>query len=673
MSIIDPIVQPLKNEKGEIISPLSDYQPNSKVQLRIAQILKSFAYGHNTLYKPRTEFNDLSLLGRMTADQLAFNTYQPNDGFGWEGDPNTSWRSRAIRPVIRNKVISIAAHATARLIFPKIFACDEDSDAQKEAAQVMEDLMEWAADQSNYARTSLYSVIAALVNPAAIVYTEYSEVYKNVKTEKKEDGTWETKKICDEIMSGFQDVMVPIDELYISNIYEHNIQKQDWLIWRRVQMFELVQEKYKEYENFKYVKPGVQVIFNDANQTFYETYDSNLRSQECEEIIFWHRTMDLKVIMVNGVMLTDPDNPNPRVDKLYPFAKFGFELIDEGRFFYYKSLVFKATPDARIINTLYPMIIDGTYLSIMPPMVAIGSETIGSDVIIPGAVTTLSSPDADLKSIKISENIASSLNTLAVVERSMDESTQNPIEQGQQQPGETTAYEISRLEQNAATVLGLFVKMIGEFVKEYGRLRLDDILQYLTIADASKIEQGDEDLLYKTFLLPDKMTNGKMKNRKIKFDIGLPTGMISPNDIENLSFQNLTEQGGPDSEMELYKVNPELFRNLKYTVKISPDILNPMSEDLERAFMLEEYDRAIQNPTLDQQQVTRDFLLGAYPKSKKNPDKYFIKQNPADQFNQMMQPRSIPGMPGGSPLDAMSKMKGVLPQGPTVARAGVNS
>ncbi len=648
------------DKNGNPLNPKSTYAPDQEVIDLSQSIINDFALGDMTMRKPRREWNDMATIDRMTIDQMAFNTYQPNDGDSPQGDEISSWRSNAVRPVVRNKVISIAAHATARLVFPKIFAYDETSDEQKDAALVMEDLMEWAADQSDYSKTSLYATISALVNPASIVYTEYSETYRTVKRGKKDDGTYETEDILDEEFSGFQDTIVPVDELYIQNFYEHDLQKQGFLIWRRVIPYSTAQSKYNSFENFKYVRPGVQVIYNDANQTFYEVYDSNMRQYDVEEVIYWNRNKDLKIVMLNGVMITDVDNPNPRNDKRYPFMKFGYELIDEGKCFYYKSLVFKMGPDAKIVNSLYPMIIDGTYLNIMPPMVVTGSEIVGSDVIVPGAVTTITDEGSTLTAIQTATNLKQGFDTLRVVEQSTDESSQSPISQGQQTTNtNTTAYEISRLEQNASTVLGLFIQMRGIFVKDYGTLRLSDILQYMTVAQVENLEEGSLDLVYKTFLLPQKQAKGSTKARKLIFDQTLPSEPITEEQHESLSFDTLENE---DDETELYRINPELFRNLNYKVKISPDILNPMSEDLERAFMLEEYDRAILNPLLDQNQVTRDFLLGAYPKSRKDPEKYMAKQQPGAPM--------MGGQPGSAPLQALMGKKGNLPQAPSAAPAG---
>ncbi len=632
--------------KDNKISP-SPYTPTNDEREIRSMIIRQFTLGYQTMYKPRREFNDMSVIGRMMIDQMSFNTYQPNNGEPAEGDLLGGWRSNAIRPIVRNKCISIAAHATAQLIFPKIFAYNSKSDSQEDSARLMEDLMEWAADQSNYGDTSLNAIIAAVVNPAAIVYSEFGEVYRTVKREKGEDGKWIPSRELDEDLSGFKDSAVPVDELYIENIYESDIQKQGWIIWRKVIGYDLASVKYGDLPNWKYVKPGVQIIFNDANDTFYEVYDSNMRTESVEEVIYWNKKMDLKLIMVNAVLLTDFDNPNPRNDKLYPFTKFGYENIDEGKFFYYKSLAFKMQSDANIVNTLYPMIVDGTYLSIFPPMINVGPETIGSDVIIPGKVTTLTSSDSKLTTVGVSENIKAGMDTLMKVEESLAESSEQPTLQGAETKGGTTAYEISRMEQNANTVLGLFIKMISQYVRQYGRIRLGDIIQHLTIIDVDKITDQPA-LVYKTFLVKGK---GKNETKKIEFTEDVPEEPQDERESLDRSYALLSEE--KRTGMEIYKANPKLIRDLVYKIVISPDVLHPRSEDLERAMKLELYDRAIANPTANQEAIFKDFLLGAY-KDIKEPDDYVAKQQP-------MQPDQM-AMAGGqqSPMESLSKMG--LPQ-----------
>lgn len=627
----------LTPDEAKKASP-SEYMPTEEEKKIRAMILRQFTLGNETMFKPRLEFNDMSVIGRDQVDKMAMNVYQPNNGEAASEDLVNGWRSNAIRPVVRNKCISISAHATAQLIFPKVFAFNGESDAQEESAKVMRDLIEWSSEQSNYSDTSLEAVLTATWSPASIRYTEYGEVYRVVKREKDENGKWILEKTLDEDLSGFKDTAVPVDELFIENIYEHDIQKQGWLIWRRVIGYDLASTKYGHYDKFKYVKPGVQIVYNDANQVFYESYDSNMRTESCEEVIYWNKKMDLKLVLVNGVLVTDCDNPNPREDKLYPFVKFGYELIDEGKFFYYKSLAFKMQSDANIVNTLYPMIIDGTYLSVFPPFVNLGSETIGSDVIVPGGVTTLSDPNSKLNPIVVSQNIRQGMETLMKVEESVNETSEQPTLQGQQTKGGTTAYEISRMEQNANTVLGLFIKMIAQYVRQYGRLRIGDILQYLTIIDADKITDTPE-LVYKSFVVKG---TGKYTNKKIEFADNMPDEPIDGKKKLSASYDILERQKATD--MEISRVNPRLFRQLRYTLMVSPDVMHPRSEDLERAMKLELFDRAIQmGPALNQEKIAEDFLFGAY-KDVHDPKEYIAQGQPMQAPQQGAQESPLQGM-----------------------------
>lgn len=618
----------------EIMDSEAEYAPDERTKDVRAMILKHFTLGSVTMEMPRVEFNDLSVRSRDQFDQMAWNTYQPNNGESYQADQINSWRSNAVRPVVRNKAVSIAAHATARLLFPKIFAYDSDSKRQGDAAQVMEDLMEWAGEESNYAYTALQRVITALYSPASIGYTEYQEIYRTVKTEKNDKGEWIEKKILDKAFPCFADQVVPVDQFYIENFFEPDLQKQGWILLRKVYGFSLAQMKYAEtYDNFKYVRPGVQTVYDDANRNFYYVYDPNMRQEDIEEITYWNRSLDLKIIMVNGIMLTECDNPNPRIDKLYPFDKFGYELINT-KCFYYKSLAFKLMHDADILNTLYQMIIDGTYLSIFRPMVNVGGEMISSDVIVPGAVTTLSDPNADLRAINLNSDLKSGMETLTAVENSVNESSQGPEQAGQPDNSSQTAYEISRLEQNANTVLGLFIQMIAKHVKDFGNLRLGDIIQYMTLPDVGEITD-DPELVYRTFIVADKRSGGNGKSKKIKFDSSLPSDPIDSKTKMGLSYDVLEEEKQEEGT-EIYKVNPALFRDLTYMVTVSPDVLNPRSEDLMRAYDLETYDKMIMDPSHDPEETYR-LLLSTNPKTKRNPDKYITKGQP-QQAGQMPQP-----------------------------------
>lgn len=649
MSLID--TQLSLDKKGKIVTrdwagndsfaELSPYQPADLARERLALVRNDFTSGYTLLQRPRREFNDLSLLVRTATDQMSWAVYQPNDGDNLPGSDLNGWRSNAVRPIVRNKVFSIAAHVASRMLIPRIVAFDEDSTEQEDAATIMSDLIEWSTFNTNatYTDVSLQAIIAALVQPVSIVWTEYNEVYRTVKRDRNEDGTWNTEQMLDEDLSGFRDESIPVDQLFIQDFYQPDVQKQGWIIRRRVRPYTLLQTLYSEmYPNFTYVRPGVQVLFNDANQQFYEAYDLTMRQDECEEVIYLNKQLDLRLCVVNGILLSEPDEPNPREDKLYPVATFGYEYLrPNGDCFYYKSLAFKTMPDDKIVNTLYPMIIDGTYLAIMPPMVNIGGEIITSDVIAPGAVTTFSDPNSDLKPLAVqNENLKAGMDALFKVEQNITDDSFQPLMQGDMPEGggNITADTMRRMEATAKLMLGPFVQMTGQYVKQMTRLRIGDTKQYMTLPQVTSIEgSANQDLVYKTFVLPQGKTRAQSK--KIKFTDNHPEGPLSKKDHLKHSYDVLKEETQTPGKHSIAKVSPTLFRNLKYMCIVSPGDA-PLSEEIEASWNLSVYDRAVAAPPgmYDPQEVAK-LLLTASPTTRRHSEKYLAQAGSTGAPNPM--------------------------------------
>ena len=184
MSIIDKDLKFTTNDRNGITDEVANVKFSEDEKIMRQEVIDKFALGYTTMYTPRVEFNDLSTIARDQTDFLAWNTYQPNNGDSFPGDQINGWRSNAIRPIERNKAISVAAHAVSHLLYPKVFAHDPGSNSQDEAAKVMESLIEWVGEKYNYAFTALKAVIQALVAPASIVHREYTEVYRPVKRER---------------------------------------------------------------------------------------------------------------------------------------------------------------------------------------------------------------------------------------------------------------------------------------------------------------------------------------------------------------------------------------------------------------------------------------------------------------------------------------------------------
>ena len=611
---------------------LSDYNPTLVERQCIAEFLNDFRLGWQTMHLPRPEFNDLSLYQRHITDMLAFNTYQENDGNPMEEDRLGGWRSTAMRPIQRNKAISIAAHMTARQLVPKVFAYDDNDDDQEDSAKVMGYLVDWAREQANYPFMALYRTIASLYSPISWGYSEYCEVYRNERDGDNEDGSPKYKQVLDEENSGFKHIPVATDQVFFSDFYTREVQDQDFILYRRITSYDKAKAKYPvaQYPNMQYVKPGIQIVMDDANNGFYHVYDPHMRGDFVEECVRWRKSTDSKEILVNGVLITKAYAQNERQDHQYPWDAFYYLPINE-RCIAGKSLIFALGPESSLLNTQYQIVNDANYLNLFPPTVTTGSDKVGMDVIVPGLNLAFADKDVKVNPLRMASDnsIATALKVMDQVEKSLSESSQDPIQQGQKPDGmPSTAYEISRIEQNASTVLGLTMKFLANsHVIPYGKLLLSDILQYMTIADAKKItDEGG--LIYKTFFVKEVGPTGK--TNKISFDSTMPDTMTDDEKLQ-MSYDLLIKQGGTKSRMMLYKANPTLFRGYKYSFAIDSDVLNPRSAELTRAYDVETYNIAVNSSVADQTALYKDLLMGSNPKTARDPDKYVMKQQPQQQ------------------------------------------
>lgn len=629
------------DKDGRVQNAQSTYAPSEAAKFRLSQVREWMQTASAVRNRPYREFNDVSLVDRMNLDQMSFGQYVEPPSM----DPAEAWRSRAFRPVVRNQVIKIAAHVTASVIEPLVFAQNDADEEDRDSAAVMRDVMEWVNERSDYDRTFICSVVGALVNPCHFAYTENTKRYRT-KRWKKPDGSIDSKKILDEWFSGLKDYSVPCDEVWITNPYEPDIQKQPVVVWRRVIDYSDARARHAGNADFDaHVRPGVQVFMGD-DALFYEAYDRDLNAQQVEDLIVWVPTEGLRLEVMNGVLLTDPDEPNPREDGLVPLVKFIYELIDEGRFFYGKSLVFKLGPDEAVINTAYRMTEDGTYLVAMPPAVAFGVDTVQSAVMIPGAVTTFdnsTNPQASFETIAGNNNVAALYRLTELAEKSINESGASPLIGGDAPSGDSTAYEISRVEQNARTVLGLFGKMIGFAVRDWGRLKIGDIVQHVMVGEVTEIVGNP--LKFRKLLLPNKTSNGRKVTKQIEF--------VSPDQMPQDGSEESVMKASREirraelakgDRVQIIRVNPELGRKLKYSVVCRSTAVMPESPAMRKALMLEEYALGKDDPMLNQEEWKRDLLLGAFERTAEDPDRYM--KRPEEIMQMVQQEQGAGGQAG---------------------------
>ncbi|KKK72800.1 hypothetical protein LCGC14_2900260, partial [marine sediment metagenome] len=320
----------------QVLNTVSAYQPSRDVKTLTEQIKGDYMIGDEILHRPFEEFNGLSLIDRMNQDQATWLSWNPDQSL----NPESDWRFTGIRPMTRNRVISTAAHLTSQLVIPMIHAQNDQDEEDKEAAYVMRDLLEYNIQHSNYEPAFLYGVISALVNPITYFKVSYSYATQEVWDKNKK------KTVEDDELSGFQFFLIPADEILIGNAYEHDIQKQPFIIHKRYISYDTAKGLYGHHANWDFITPGVNAIYNDDDGLMYDVDDDN--KILVEEATYYSRRNDTEVPFVNGVYMGNENTEkNPMTHRTnrgkpkYPLASFGAEPVDGMRFFAYKSLVSK--------------------------------------------------------------------------------------------------------------------------------------------------------------------------------------------------------------------------------------------------------------------------------------------------------------------------------------------
>ena len=115
---------------------------------------------------------------------------------------------------------------------------------------------------------------------------------------------------------------------------------------------------------------------------------------------------------------------------------------------------------------------------------------------------------------------------------------------------------------------------------------------------------------------------------------------VTKKKLKGMEFELLEKEGGMDSDKRIFRVNPELFRKLKFLIKVAPDIALPVSDNIKKALNLEAYDRAILNPVANQENIFRKLLLESFDATRDNPDEFIVSGSLANQVTGQMPGRS---------------------------------
>ncbi len=645
----------------------SAYQPSHEIQELFGRVQQDYFTAYSLQNYPFQEFDGYSLLQRTRMDQQTFGAY-----VGMQYDGGTGgWRWKGRKNTARNKIIGILAHVLSGMLYPMCYAYNDDNKEDKMTAEVMRILIENHLRKANYEVKFLYMMTSALVNPAVFVEVEYVEAMQRVKI-RNEDGSYRIEEVVDELLTGINLNILPIDEILLGDFFTFDIQRQPYIIRLRRISYDEARNRYAGKcivdgkDQFDYVTAGTTRIFlsGQDNQTLYDIDYTEADQNAVQEITAYYRGDDLQVTFVGGVFMGEHEDPykknafkHRRVTAMgdeyimmpvYPFAKSGFEPLDpSGRFAYYKSAAFKAFWDDAAQNRMHQIAFDGTYLDVIKPIFLSGVAKVDQTVMVPGATVGIPM-GASITPYQLGPNLGAALNMMRVEVDDMSLSTQDALQSGNAAPG-VTATAALQAEQNAKVIMSVFAVMIADLVRQIGSLLIDDILCYTTTGEVDATIPESLSMKYRTIRMQGK-EGGKNVTNQIVFTSEMMN--VTPEQADEKEWE-LFNKHGDKSDVYEYHVDPYKFARSAFDLYIDPEqiISRSMGTDQTRK------QRAIAmltspaiQPFVNMEAVVDKFILQDY--SDGDPDA--LKAKPQEMMQGMGGAPMAPVQPNAAPELSMS-------------------
>lgn len=630
------------------------YQPSQEICDFTAVIKDAYAIGQGILDRGWLELNERTVIEDQNRGQMMFNAFVDTD----TEDPAEAWKWRGTRSMARNKGVAMHANLTAGFLLASFIAQNDDDETDRDFSEVMREVIEWMAqpNNSNYQSSFLQMVFAMETNPVTFLGAEYCEVMQTILDEKA-NGKYEEREIVDQVLSGFQAPIYSANEVLITNAYERNIQKQRRIFKRAFKDMSELEAKYGEHPNWIYVQEGVRTIYNQDDGLFYDVSDVDHQTLVSEEIALCRRD-DSEVPFIGGIYMGNMEsvdwNPIKHRDNRdapkYNVIPFGYSRIGE-HFFYYKSMMNALGWDNNLYDAMSEVVMNNALLEQDPPIAITGTDEVNSDMNFPGAVVAMENQDAKATQIFPPKNFVAGFQALEATKESMNDASLSDTSSGQLPQASQKAYSVAQAAAASKKIVAGVARTLSESVIQYGDLMKDIAINNITVPQVEELVGGGMKLKYRTFLLKNKNSGGKIGDRSIKFDQSLIGEEMSDQDKKYASLGLLEKSGYPHKSDSMRLVNPELFAKFNYLA--TADIEEMFSKNAEywQPILLNLKTSLAQDPTIDQEKLSAE-LMRSYFNSRGDD---FVKKQP------VMPPGApaIPGAPaqGGDMLGNMVKSK----------------
>lgn len=513
-----------------------------------------------------------------------------------------------------------------------ILAFDKDMLEIDELGRNMEDLIKKSRELENYdeKRVLIYKELMDQgSNFVEEQWVEESKVAKKLKNVNWGDEI-QIKKISweEKIVPGFtgcQTRLIRGDKVYLGNIKEFQISRQPYLFTVDVISYEEAKAIYGKWDRFKYVPKKIVRAHPTDNSTYRDWTLETVQENFVEVIKYQNKWCNEYMIMLNGVMMLPCGFPLEVVSPSGEYTLAKGDVYPISQFFAYsKSIPAKTKVDQEVLDEMLKLIVLKTRKSFMPPLANNTGRVLSRKIMNAGEITNQIDP-AKIQVIGDANGVSQSeFAAFEFIKNLVDQKSVSPAYSGDATAGRQTATEILELKKQQMMKLGMVIFGIISLEKQLAWLRIHNILANWTKVQDKKYNEITKKLedVYRTVEVDTEMEDTQSGKRIIEFTPD--AGQYSPEQIMEEEEQLSQVMRKPVRKTYM---NPDIakMKNFWY-ITINPTEKN--SSDLERVMFKTDIADAIQ--IFGPQTLNYSYLMKRYAVlSKQNPDKFFVKDVPA--------------------------------------------
>jgi len=515
-------------------------------------------------------------------------------------DDIEDWQSAVHDKFTANKVDAILAKVVSVLPIAEVVGRG-DEDISK--GLIMSNLYQYSEDVDDYDDIMVSFLQEAIIKGTAIGYEGQSTNVRKVRTVKGsgDDITVTESEIRENKLFA---QIVKLEDFYPASVGIRRVKDQPRCFWRHVMSVQEFQQEFGMFAKSCLVKPHKTTYGDNEPRPYYQDYiSSDIRDGDIEVIRRYDRENDQYVIDANCVWLNpintkdgvEEVSPLPFNHKELPFFDIKYQQFSSD-FFYGRGLPDKLKSMQDVLDVLTNMLLDQSFLTIFPPMLTNGFDSIEDDYLRPGRRTPVDTGGLPINQAFMKLDLGTPGNwhqfILDYTRRIMEESSIDKVSSGQAGAGDrTTAQEIRVAAEGVSAMLGLFGRWVKYGVKRKAFLRTKNIAQFWMSEKSPMVEMiggegasKDAKKAFNTFKIDSAtLSNGKRGSKVIEIYAN-KSDMPTAGELKVRSdLYELTN----NRKIEYVAVSADYIPNMDIDIKLVPSNKNDMNKDMEKALALE--------------------------------------------------------------------------------------